>query len=102
MYQTRGEVPDGDIIVPIGTSIMQREGKHVTIVTYSKMLELSIKAADLLAKDGIEVEIIDLRSLRPLDMGPVIDLVKKNKQGNCGRRRLEIIWCWIRSCFTDL
>lgn len=80
LYQTRGEVPDGDYIVPIGTSKMQREGKHVTIVTYSKMLELSFKAADLLAKDGIEVEIIDLRSLRPLDMGPVIESVKKTNR----------------------
>ena len=80
LYQTRGEVPDGDYLVPIGSSIMQREGKHVTIVTYSKMLELSFKAADLLAKDGIEVEIIDLRSLRPLDMGPVIESVKKTNR----------------------
>lgn len=80
LYQTRGEVPDGDFIVPIGSSILQREGKHVTIVTYSKMLELSFKAADLLAKDGIEVEIIDLRSLRPLDMGPVIESVKKTNR----------------------
>lgn len=80
LYQTRGEVPDGDYIVSIGTSKMQREGKHVTIVTYSKMLELSFKAADLLAKDGIEVEIIDLRSLRPLDMGPVIESVKKTNR----------------------
>jgi pyruvate dehydrogenase E1 component beta subunit len=52
----------------------------VTIVTYSKMLETSLKAADELAKDGIQAEIIDLRSLRPLDMGPVIESFKKTNR----------------------
>jgi pyruvate dehydrogenase E1 component beta subunit len=80
LYQTRGEVPDGDYTVPIGTSKVQRSGDHVTIVTYSKMLELSLKAAELLSKDGIEVEIVDLRSLRPLDMGPVIESIKKTNR----------------------
>ena len=77
LYQTRGEVPDGDYTLPIGQSIVQRPGRDVTIVTYSKMLEISMKAADLLAKDGIEVEIVDLRTLRPLDMEPVITSFKK-------------------------
>src|SRR6266508_6200954 len=68
LYQTRGEVPDGDFTVPIGKSTIQRPGKDITIVTYSKMLEVSQKAADQLSKDaGIEAEIVDLRSLRPLD-----------------------------------
>lgn len=78
LYQTRGEVPEGDdILVPLGKSKVQREGKDVTIVTYSKMLETSLKAADVLSKEGIEVEIIDLRSLRPLDMEPVVESFKK-------------------------
>lgn len=77
LYQTRGEVPDGEMLVPIGQSKVQREGSHLTIVTYSKMLEVSMRAADQLAKEGIEVEIVDLRSLRPLDMGPVIESFKK-------------------------
>ena len=77
LYQTRGEVPDGDFVVPIGKSTVQRTGKDITLVTYSKMLEISTKAADLLAKDGIDVEIVDLRSLRPLDMGPVVESFKK-------------------------
>ncbi len=80
LYQTRGEVPEGDYIVPIGKSIVQRPGKDVTIVTYSKMLEISQKAAEQLAADGIEAEIVDLRSLRPLDMGPVIESVKKTNR----------------------
>jgi pyruvate dehydrogenase E1 component beta subunit len=77
LYQTRGEVPDGDFIVPIGKSTVQRPGKDITLVTYSKMLEISTKAADELAKEGIDVEIVDLRSLRPLDMGPVVESFKK-------------------------
>jgi pyruvate dehydrogenase E1 component beta subunit len=80
LYQVRGEVPDGDYTIPIGKSKIQRPGSDVTIVTYSKMLEVSTKAADLLAKDGIEVEIVDLRSLRPLDMGPVLESFKKTNR----------------------
>lgn len=80
LYQVRGDVPDNDYVTPIGKSKIQREGRDVTIVTYSKMLELSTKAASQLSKDGIEVEIVDLRSLRPLDMGPVIESVKKTNR----------------------
>mgnify|MGYP001481586758 CR=1 FL=1 len=80
LYQTRGEVPEGDYVVPLGKSTVQRPGSDVTIVTYSKMLEISLKAADQLAKEGIEAEIVDLRSLRPLDMGPVIESFKKTNR----------------------
>ena len=80
LYQTRGEVPEGDYTIPIGKSKIQRPGSDVTIVTYSKMLEISTKAADQLAKEGIEAEIVDLRSLRPLDMGPVLESFKKTNR----------------------
>jgi len=80
LYQTRGEVPDGDYTVPIGKSKIQRPGKDVTIVTYSKMLDFSMRAADQLAKENIEVEIVDLRTLRPLDMEPVIESFKKTNR----------------------
>lgn len=80
LYQTRGEVPVGDYIVPLGQSTIQRPGKDVTIVTYSKGLEISMKAAEELVKDGIEAEIVDLRSLRPLDMMPVIESFKKTNR----------------------
>ena len=80
LYQTRGEVPEGDYVIPIGKSKVQRPGKDVTIVTYSKGLEISVKAAELLAKEGVEVEIVDLRSLRPLDMDPVIESFKKTNR----------------------
>lgn len=80
MYQLRGEVPDGEYLIPIGKSKVQREGKDVTVVTYAKGLELSMKAADELTKEGIEIEIVDLRTLRPLDMEPVLESFKKTNR----------------------
>jgi pyruvate dehydrogenase E1 component beta subunit len=80
MYQVRGEVPEGEYTIPIGKSKVQREGSDVTIVTYCKGLELSMKAADELAGEGINVEIVDLRTLRPLDMEPVIESFKKTNR----------------------
>ena len=80
LYQVRGEVPDGDYLVPLGKSKIQRPGRDVSIITYSKMLEISTQAADILAKEGIETEIIDLRTLRPLDIDPVITSIKKTNR----------------------
>jgi pyruvate dehydrogenase E1 component beta subunit len=80
LYQTRGEVPDGDYIIPIGKSEVKRPGKDVTIVTYSKMLEISMKAAEKLAGEGIEAEVVDLRTLRPLDMDPVLASFRKTNR----------------------
>jgi pyruvate dehydrogenase E1 component beta subunit len=80
LYQIRDEVPEGEFTTPIGKSKLHRAGKDVTIVTYSKMVEISSKAADQLAKEGIEVEIIDLRTLRPLDMEPVIESFQKTNR----------------------
>ncbi|MFZ5908720.1 MAG: alpha-ketoacid dehydrogenase subunit beta [Chloroflexota bacterium] len=80
MYQVRGEVPEEEYLVPLGKSTVQRPGKDVTIVTYCKGLELSMKAADELVKDGVEAEIVDLRTLRPLDMEPVLESFKKTNR----------------------
>ena len=80
MYQVKGEVPAGDFTVPIGVSKVQREGSDVTIVSYSRGLQLSLQAADQLAGEGISVEVVDLRSLRPLDMGPVIASFQKTNR----------------------
>ena len=80
LYQTRGEVPEGEHLVPIGKSTVQRTGRDVTVVTYSKGLEISLKAAEQLAKDGIEIEVVDLRTLRPLDMEPVLESFKKTNR----------------------
>jgi pyruvate dehydrogenase E1 component beta subunit len=80
IYQKRGEVPEEEYTIPLGKSKLQRSGSDVTIVTYSKMLDMSLQAADALAKEGIEAEVIDLRSLRPLDMEPVIQSFKKTNR----------------------
>jgi pyruvate dehydrogenase E1 component beta subunit len=80
LYQTRGEVPEGEVLEPIGVSKVQRPGRDVTIVTYSKMLQTSLQAAERLAQEGIEAEVIDLRTLRPLDMEPVIESFKKTNR----------------------
>ena len=80
LYQARSEVPEGDYTTPIGESRVQRPGRDVTIVAYSKGLEISSRAAEQLAKEGIEAEIVDLRSLRPLDMGPVLESFKKTNR----------------------
>jgi pyruvate dehydrogenase E1 component beta subunit len=80
LYQVRGEVPEGEYTIPIGKAKIQRPGRDVTVVTYSKGLEISLKAAEQLARDGIEVEIVDLRTLRPLDMAPVLDSFKKTNR----------------------
>lgn len=81
LYQMKGEVPeDEDYMEPLGKSKVQREGDDVTIVAYSKMVPAALKAADMLAEDGINAEIVDLRSLRPLDMNPVIKSFKRTNR----------------------
>jgi len=81
LYQTRGEVPDDkDYLEPLGKSKIQREGDDVTIVAYSKMVQSALEAAKMLSEDGIEAEVIDLRTLRPLDMDPVIESFKRTNR----------------------
>lgn len=81
LYQARGEVPDDeDLLVPIGVSDVKREGKDVTIVSFSKMLQVSLDAAEKLAAAGIEATVIDLRTLRPLDTRPVVESVKQTNR----------------------
>ena len=80
MYQSKGEVPDGDYVEPIGVSKVQREGSDVTIITYSKGLQLSLQAAEELSTEGIEAQIVDLRSFRPLDLGPAIESLKQTNR----------------------
>jgi len=77
LYGTRGEVPDGDFTIPFGVADVKREGKDVTIVAISYMVQLSLKAAADLEKEGISVEVIDPRTLEPLDMDTIIKSVKK-------------------------
>ncbi len=81
LYSMRGEVPDGDDHVEeLGKSRVLRAGRDVTIVSYSRMAMVSLQAAERLAKEGIEAEIIDLRCLRPIDMGPVLESVRRTNR----------------------
>jgi pyruvate dehydrogenase E1 component beta subunit len=77
LYQVRGEVPEGDYVVPIGVSDVKREGSDVTIVAYAQGVQVALEAAEKLAKEGIEAEVVDLRTLRPLDMAPVLKSFQK-------------------------
>ncbi|RMG54023.1 MAG: pyruvate dehydrogenase complex E1 component subunit beta [Bacteroidetes bacterium] len=81
MYGDRGPVPEGeDFYIPIGQADIKRTGEHVTLVTFGKMVHVALAAATELAKDGVEVEVIDLRSLRPIDYTTIIESVKKTNR----------------------
>ena len=77
MYGDKGEIPEGEYIIPIGLADVKREGKDVTIVSFNKMMKVAFSAADELAKEGISAEVIDLRTVRPIDYKTILDSVKK-------------------------
>jgi len=77
LYRNEGPVPEEDYVVPIGVADVKREGTDVTILTYSRMVLRSLKAAERLAEEGISVEVIDLRTLKPLDLETVVQSVCK-------------------------
>ncbi len=77
LYATKGEVPETDYTIPIGKADIKHQGKDITLISYSKMVTDCLSAAAQLEKDGISPEIIDLRSLRPLDVDAIIESVKK-------------------------
>lgn len=80
LYSLKGEVPDDDFVEELGRSRVLRRGRDVTIVSYSRMAVASMIAAERLAGEGIEAEVIDLRTLRPLDMEPVLESVRRTNR----------------------
>jgi pyruvate dehydrogenase E1 component beta subunit len=80
MYGDKGEVPEGEYILPLGVADIKREGTDVTIVSFGKIIKEAYLAADELAKEGISCEIIDLRTVRPLDYDTVLNSVKKTNR----------------------
>ena len=76
----KDEVPEADVVVPIGKARLHREGRDLSIITYAAMVHTAQEAADILAKDGIEVEILDLRTLSPLDRDAITQSVKKTNK----------------------
>ena len=82
MYRSvRGDVPDGDYVVPLGRAAITRPGTQVTVIAYGLMAHYALEAADRVAEEGISVEVVDLRTLRPLDKETVLDSVRKT--GKC-------------------
>ena len=88
LYGLKGEVPEGEHLVPIGKAAIRREGTDVTIVSYNKMIEIAKEAAIQLEKEGISAEVIDLRTIRPLDHQTIINSVKKTN------RVVVVDECW--------
>jgi pyruvate dehydrogenase E1 component beta subunit len=80
MYGDKGEVPDGEFTLPIGVADIKRPGKDITLVTYGKILKEALKASEELIKEGIDVEIIDLRTIRPMDYQLIFESVKKTNR----------------------
>ena len=80
MYGDKGEVPEGEYTLPIGVADIKRSGKDVTLVTYGKMLKEAFKASEELIKEGIDTEIIDLRTIRPMDYEAIFESVKKTNR----------------------
>ena len=80
MYGDKGEVPEGEYVLPIGVGDIKRNGNDVTIVSYGKIIKEAFKAADVLEKDGIDCEIIDLRTIRPMDHNLILESVKKTNR----------------------
>ena len=77
LYETKGDVPEAPYTIPIGKAEVKREGKDVTIVTYSLMVLKALEAAETLAKEGVEVEVVDLRTVQPLDKETILASVEK-------------------------
>ena len=80
MYGDKGEVPEGEYTLPIGVADVKRSGKDITLVSFGKILKEALKASEELQKEGIDVEIIDLRTIRPLDYNTIFESVKKTNR----------------------
>jgi len=80
MYGDKGMIPDGEYLMPIGVADIKRPGKDVTIVSFGKIMKVALKAAEELAKENIDCEVIDLRTVRPIDYKTVIESVKKTNR----------------------
>lgn len=109
LYNAKGEVPEGEYTIPLGKAQVKREGDHVSIISYGKMINVANQAADLLAKDGIRAEVVDLLTLRPLDSETVCNSVRKTNRAVVVEEGWEM--CGIgaqiadyiqRDCFDDL
>ncbi len=109
LYNTKGDVPEGEHLVPIGVAELKREGNHCSLITNGKMALLAMQVADQLAKDGIRLDVVDLRTVRPLDVDAIMASVRKTNRAVVLEEGWEV--CGIgaqvvdliqRECFDDL
>ncbi len=109
LYNTKGEVPETDYIVPIGKADLKREGNDCSIITSGKMVLVAMKAADELAKEGIKLDVVDLRTVRPMDVEAITTSVRKTNRAVVLEEGWEIAGIGAqvvdyiqRDCFDDL
>jgi pyruvate dehydrogenase E1 component beta subunit len=109
LYGMKGEVPDGEHLVPLGVADVKRPGKDVTIVTYSKPVRMVLEAAEVLASEGIDAEVLDLRSIRPLDERAMYDSVSRTNRCVVVDESMpfasvgsHVAWLISHNCFDDL
>ena len=109
LYNMKGEVPDEEFVIPIGEAELKREGDHCSIITYGKSVLLAMQAADKLAEDGIRVDVVDLRTIRPMDVDAIMTSVRKTNRAVVLEEGWEV--CGVgaqvadyvqRDCFDDL
>jgi pyruvate dehydrogenase E1 component beta subunit len=99
LYNTKGEVPEAEYLIPIGKAELKREGDHCSIITYGKMALVATQVADQLAKDGIRIDVLDLRTVRPIDVDAITQSIAKTNRAVV----LEEGWpiCGMGSQFVD-
>jgi pyruvate dehydrogenase E1 component beta subunit len=109
MYAWKGEVPDGEHIIPLGVADVKRPGRDVTIVCFSKPVRMVLEAAETLAAEGIEAEVVDLRTIRPLDERAIYESVRKTNRCVVVDEAMpfasvgsHVAWLVSRNCFDDL
>jgi pyruvate dehydrogenase E1 component beta subunit len=109
LYNTKGEVPDGEHIVPMGVADLKREGDHCSVITHGKMALVAMRVADDLAKEGINIDVVDLRTVRPIDVEAIARSVQKTNRAVvleegweiCGMGS-QVVDFIQRECFDDL
>jgi pyruvate dehydrogenase E1 component beta subunit len=109
LYNTKGDVPDEEYLIPIGKADLKREGEHCTIVTNGKMALVAMQAADQLAREDIRVDVVDLRTVRPMDVEAISSSVRKTNRAVVLEEGWEIAGIGAqvvdfiqRECFDDL
>ena len=109
LYNTKGDVPEEEYTIPIGKAELKREGSDCSIITSGKMVLVAMQAADTLAKEGIKIDVVDLRTIRPMDVEAIVTSVKKTNRAVVLEEGWEV--CGIgaqvvdyiqRDCFDDL